>query len=58
MPAAVMAAPAGTAMAKILACGVWLAWLVFAACLAAEVHRRAQGLSRAEAAWAWHRPRR
>jgi len=37
LPAAVMAVPAGTAIAAILACVVWLAWLIFTACLAAEV---------------------
>ena len=37
LPAAVMAAPGGTAIAKVLACGVWLAWLVFATCLATEI---------------------
>jgi len=36
LPATVMAPPSATAIAKILTCGVWLAWLVFAACLATE----------------------
>lgn len=43
LPAAVMAAPPGTAIAAVLASGVWLAWLIFAVCLAAEVPAALKG---------------
>ena len=51
LPGAVIAALTGTGMARLLACGVWLAWLTFAACLAAEVTAVRQGLPGAQAAW-------